>query len=152
MPLADRARQAAMLVRRLHGERADVALRELSQLYPRAVFHHDATSTGLTILYPQGMRLPQVLQLHSGIIIEVRPDSIRVTKDLDGALGGVGAEHVKIVWKHFQRCTGLTPDGILGPATKAKMRELAVMSNGNMPEPEPKRKSALDRLLGDDEL
>jgi len=151
MPLAMKAARATALVQELLHSRAPVGhvLRNLAELYPRAVFNH-GSAVGLTVIHPQGMRLPKALQHHAGIIIEVRPDSVRVTKDRDGALEGVGAAHVSAVWSHFQRCTGLEPDGILGPRTKAKMRELAVIPNGAMSKPEPVRKTALEWLLEDD--
>lgn len=126
-------------------------LSELGELYPRLVFYLDLDEpVALTILHPQGTSLPMALQRFAAITIEVRPDSVRVTKDRDGYLEGVGSPHVNAVWAHFQRCTSLNADGILGPRTKAKMRELAIMPNGAMSKPEPVRKTALERLLEDD--
>lgn len=147
MPSFNKAQRAVVLTRHLHGERADAALRELAQLYPRAVFHHDAASTGLTVLYPQGVTLPKAIEFHANYLIEVRPDSIRVIKDREGIVEGPGS--TQRVWEHFQRCTGLEPDGILGPATRAKMREITVLPN-KLAVPELRPRSAWERLLEDD--
>jgi hypothetical protein len=124
----------------------------LGELYPRFVFYLDldpSSLTILTILHPQGTHLPAALQRFANIIIEVRPDSVQIKKDQNGYLGGDHPPPAD-VWRHFQLCTRLTPDGILGPRTKAKMRELSIVPNGAMSKPEPVRKTALERLLEDD--
>lgn len=130
---------------RYHRVPAPQLMRELCELFPRVFFHFE--NGELTVLYPQGASLPKSLRFEAHQLIEVRPDSLSVVKDL----GAHRLRPSEAVVEMFQRCTGLTPDGILGAATKQKMRDIAVISHELATKPLPlKPKSAWQRLMEDD--
>lgn len=167
MPLAQRARQAGTLVRRLQlpGEDHAGILSELGELFPKYVFCFDA-AVGLTVLVPANARInwsavaqrqgqtpgsprpflvPQAFTLHTAWLIEVSEHQLILHRCRDGREDEIVRE--------FQKAVGLTVDGIMGFATKAAMRAVANEHWGPAKqEPEPPRPTRWERLAADDEL
>jgi len=100
----------------------------------------------LTLIHRQGLEIPKALKFHASYRLEVGPDSIKVVKDREGIIRGGGME----AWVHFQGCVGLPQDGVPGPATLRKVREVYNLKDAPVPSREPERKSAWERLAGPD--
>jgi hypothetical protein len=126
-------------------EDASEALRALARLYPQVVFHR-SEGNWLTIIHRQGLEIPKALKFHAGYRIEVGPDSIRIVKDREGIIREGSSE----AWAHFQGCVGLPQDGIPGPATLRKVREIYDLTDAPAPSSDPQRRSAWERLAGPD--
>lgn len=156
MPLSQKARRAAVLMRQLvTGGDPQSAVSELAALYPtfRFMFEGDSQN-GLTILVPSSARpqvlsgqllIPAALMRGASWVIEVSADRLTPHKIRDG--------HEDETLRQFQKAVGLTTDNLDGPRTKAAMRQVAagVVVEPAQAAPEPKRPSRWTVLMSDDD-
>jgi hypothetical protein len=145
VPLAEKAKIAARLCRQLsqlsQPGAEPIILRELSGLYPFALFHLDFSGYYQTDNYPLSVvylsrqggsvagglrpRLPKVLQYQASWIarLDDRGPDLAALLWEKSRLFDVDNEVANVM--HFQRMMGLAADGIVGAATGKAMRDLA---------------------------